>query len=514
MSDKKNRIGMDFQFGGSDDVRVNSNNQNYVPEVKSEGPFNMMLWGDFSGRNRQQQDVSDIGKRRLIEIDRDNIETILANFKITLSLRLDDSPSEPINVSIKSFDDFHPDELYENVEVFARLRSLRRRLKNNDTFSEAAAEIQGWLVEDEPVKTEELNTRENIAEILSTGLLDSILDNTQNTGKDATSSGSALADQLIKEIVSPYTLASKDPKQDEMVASVDSAITAHMQTILHHPDFQALESAWRSLDFLISRVDDGPKLKIYLLDVSKQELQDELLTDEVAETKLFKRFCDRSVGDKQYGLIVGNYTFADKVTDALLLSQIGLIAQHAGTSFIAAAGETLIGCESFSTTPDVDDWDRTLKSGFNNAWSIIRESSAAKHLGLALPGFLLRLPYGQRSKPVESFPFEEMPETHCHACYLWGNAAFLKAEQIVRAYSKRGWAMVVKEAYETENMPLHFYDDDSEQVVKPCAEIQLTERGGERFQQQGLMALWSVKNRDVIHSSDFCSLSADGHNLF
>ena len=517
MSDKKNRIGMEFSFGGNDDegiTRTEIKNSAPPPKRKSSGNFHTLVWGDFSGRaNRKLEDASNLSKRKFVEVDRDNIEMILESFAIELTLNLGGDDPVPVTIPLKSLDDFHPDELYENVSLFSQLRSIRRRLQNNNTFDEAAAEIQGWLIRDEP--KQEDPPRETVASIVGDSLLDSMIGNMQGTSADAQSkSGSALADQFIRNIVAPYVERASHPKQDEMVAAVDNAISAHMQSILHHPDFQALESAWRALDFLVSRTDTGSDLKIYLFDVSKQELQNDLLQSNASESGLYKRFCDRGSGDLEFSLIVGNYSFADKVTDVLLLSQIGTVVQQAGAVFIAAADERLAGCESLAKYPDVDDWKHEWKDGFTNAWNIVRESTVAKHVGLALPGFLLRNPYGERSKPIDAFPFEEMPATHCHGCYLWGNAAFLKAEQIMRAFTHGGWSLPVNEMYQTDNLPLHYYDDDGEQMIKPTAEIHLTERGGKQLQQRGLIALWSVKNSDAVRSSDFSSLANDGVALF
>jgi type VI secretion system protein ImpC len=197
----------------------------------------------------------------------------------------------------------------------------------------------------------------------------------------------------------------------------------------------------------------------------------------------------------------------------LSLASIGAIAQQAGAPFIAAADEALVGCESFATTPDYEDWNHRVSEGVDNAWQMLRQSSVAAYIGLALPRFLLRLPYGKKSRPIESFTFEEMPEEPCHACYLWGNAAFIKVELLARNFKKRGWQMQPGEEYQTDSLPVHFYTEDGETVGKPVAEILLTEKGGEIIAHQGLIPLWSVKNADAIRSSDFRSVAENGQTI-
>lgn len=513
MSDsKKNRTSFEMKIGQSKQANDKSSDEARPQQHKpDDGPFCMAILGDFSGREQQHRlEPETVGKRRMVEVDRDNLEELMAKFEIKLRLKMDNGAAAVIEIPVKELEDFHPDQLYENVEVFSQLRQLRNRLKNNRTFADAVQEMQGWLVtEKKPASKPDTDKPVDLDAALSTeNLLDSVFDASRNTATDSGStSGSAMVDDLVKQIVAPYVEPGPDPRKEKMLASVDQAISAHMQYILHHPDFQALEAAWLQLDFLVSRIETGSKVKLYLLDISRQELEADLAEDEVSQSGLYKRFCDPAPGDQAWGLILGNYQFDDRIEDILLLLQLGAIGRQAAAPFMAAAKETLVGCESFAVTPDVDDWNYNMEPKVQEAWSMLCQSDEAEYLGLVVPGFLLRSPYGKKSKPIDAFQFEEMPETHCHSCYLWGNGAFIKAEQMARAFIKKGWQMTPEEEYQTDNMPLHHYLDDGEMLTKPCAEILLTERGGLRILAQGLIPLWTVKNSDSIRSSDFNTLN-------
>ena len=507
---KKYRTGFEMNLGQTGKDASTSQTDDTQRTTSNDEPLCMAILGDFSGRdNRQNYDASSISKRRLILLDRDNIEGVLAGFKINLQLWLDDDSQESIDIPIGELEDFHPDNLYQNVEIFSQLRSLRTRLKNNKTFAEAAKELQAWrsseAVDEPPASATAADLDESLS---SDNLLDSMLEASQgNQSGKSSGSGNAMIDSLVKQIVAPYVEPKGDPRQDEMIASVDQAISAHMQFILHHPDFQALEAAWLSLDFLTRRVEADDSVKIYILDVTRHELEVDLSEDNVTQTALYQRFCDPAPGDIPWGLLIGNYRFTDRVEEIMTLLQIGAVARKAKAPFIAAANETLVGCESFAVTPDVEDWHYQLEPEVETAWSLLRHSDEAEYLSLAVPGFLLRSPYGKKSKPIESFAFEEMPELPCHSCYLWGNGAFIKAEQIARAFVQQGWDMNPAEARQTDRLPLHYFNQDGEMQAKPCAEIQLTEQGGRRIIQQGLIPLWSVKNSDSIRSSDFHSIA-------
>lgn len=515
----KNKPGMGFE------VNIRSKSENSLgstplsnaPETTANSPFCIAVLGDFSGLQKIQKspaDLKSINNRRFIEIDRDNFEEVMAGFKISLNLNMGE---ESIEIKINDLDDFHPDELYDKVETFSKLRSLRRRLKNNKTFADAASEIQGWLPDTENTlkidtdATDATDATEAIAP--PENLLDDILSVQQNQSASAATTEATHIDKLIKSIVAPYVEPASDPRQEEMIEMVDKATEIHMRDILHHPDFQASESAWQSLYFMIKRLESDPKLKVMLLDISKQELQLDLAVDDITTSAIYKKFCDGAAGDLPWSLLLGNYTFADTIDDVLSLANIGEVAKQSNASFIAAASETLAGCESFAKTPDYEDWNYEISEGVNEAWQLVRKSSVAEHIGLALPRFLLRLPYGNKSKPVESFSFEEMTDEHCHECYLWGNAAFIKAEMLARNFTSSAWKMTPREVYQTDGLPLFYYQDEGETVAKAVAEIYMKERGGEIINSQGLISLWSVKNADSIRSVDYQSISENSEEL-
>lgn len=504
-----------ISMGVEVNIDTNASAKSNTPKTSPNSPFCIAILGDFSGRgNRLMHAPETLTSRRLIEIDRDNFEQVMARFNISLNLNF--GATDSIQVDIKELDDFHPDELYEKLETFSKLRSLRRRLKNNNSFAEAAAEIQSWNPVDESPATQAATPAESeVHEAIQLdpgNLLDSLLDSQQPSSGASTTAASQI-DRLIKSVVAPYVEPAADPRQDEMISSVDHATQTHMRDILHHADFQALESAWQSLYFLLKRLETDASLKIKILDISKQELQADLAVDDITSSAIYKLFCDPAEGDTPYSVLLGNYSFKDSIDDVLSLASIGAIAQQAGAPFIAAADEALAGCESFATTPDYEDWNHSLSEGVSSAWQMLRQSSVAAYIGLALPRFLLRLPYGKKSNPVESFAFEEMPDKHCHACYLWGNAAFIKVELLARNFKKHGWHMRPGEEYQTDSLPVHFYQQDGETVSKPIAEIFLTEKGGQIISRQGLMPLWSVKNMDAIRSTDYRSVAENGQTI-
>lgn len=515
----KNRPGMGFAVNINTDSSHNkspnehSTTDNTVIKAGPDTPFCIAVLGGFSGKVSNTEKPRPLSARRIIEIDRDNLESVMASLDIELNLNIG---GEQVVIKINELDDFHPDELYDKVDSFSKLRSLKRRLKNNKTFAEAAAEIHSWStlkpVDTQPVSIESTAVLDK-DELPTENLLDTILGSSEQKETLESNAETAHINKLIRSIVAPYVEPAADPRQDELIAMVDHATEMHMRDILHHQEFQAIESAWQSVYFLIKRLETGSKLKINLLDISQLELAEDLAVEEISQSVLYKKFCDAAEGDSPWSILLGNYTFSDNIEDALTLANMGAIAQKAGASFIGAANEKLVGCESFSTAVDFEDWNYTMKNGVLEAWSLLRQSEVAKYIALTLPKFLLRVPYGKKGKPVEAFNFNEMPESHCHECYLWGNAAFLKVEMMARNFLVNGWNMLPTQVYQTNDLPVAYFEDEGEVIAKPIAEISLTERGGEQISQHGFISMWSVRNEDAVRSSDYRSISEAGEEM-
>jgi type VI secretion system protein ImpC len=216
------KISMGVEVNIDTNASVTSN----TPRTSPHTPFCIAILGDFSGRaNRAQHEPETLSSRRLIEIDRDNFEEVMALLNISLNLAF--SEGDGIQLAIKELDDFHPDELYEKLESFGKLRSLRRRLKNNNSFEEAAAEIQGWSSVNESQQTAATlpatPTEADLIEAIETdagNFLDNILDSQPQSSSQASSESSQI-ERLIKSVVAPYVIPAADPRQDEMIASVD-----------------------------------------------------------------------------------------------------------------------------------------------------------------------------------------------------------------------------------------------------------------------------------------------------
>jgi type VI secretion system protein ImpC len=489
-----------------------------VPEP--ETPFRIAILGDFSGwANRAILDSALAGRRPLL-VDRDNFEAVLAKLGVEIKLPLAGSESPPVTIRFRELEDFHPDRLFESLEVFQALRDTRQSLKDPSTFAALAKEFQKENKAPEssasPGRME--GPLKEISGQTTGDLFDQVLEETQ--GKEPVPEPSRVPsewDNFLKQIVTPYLVRDIEPQQAEMLAAVDAATGELMRSVLHHPDFQAMEAAWRGVHFLVSRLETGAELELYLLDIAKAELAADLMgAEDLRSTGTYRLLVEQTVetrGGEPWAVLAGNYTFDETREDAELLGRMARIARQAGAPFISAAHSHAVGCESLAETPDPDHWRRPVEAEGSQAWEALRKLPEATYLGLALPRFLLRLPYGADTEPTEQFNFEEMDAEPHHDHYLWGNPSFACVCLLAQAFSHYGWDLRPGAIQYIEGLPLHIYKEHGEARVKPCAEVVLTDRAVDLILDKGLMAFLSFRNQDRVRLARFQSLADPPTNL-
>lgn len=492
-----------IEIGGIN-IGTNSKQSTEPNKTQSKDPFHGLVMANFSG----DKDFSN--NLKPIQIDRDNFDEVLA--RINPNLILDIENNHNIELEFETLEDFEPDALYEALDIFAQLRTLRRRLSNQSTFSEAAQEMNDWGTTNQPAPETSIDTSNNKPAVETGNLLDAMLTETASRQEISQStSGSDLAKNLIRDIVAPHILPSADPKQAEYIESIDNSISELMNTVLHHPKFQALESAWRGLYFVVKRTKTDTDLKLFLLDISKTEIERAVDADDEKNTLFYKKVVEPYTGiagAKPWSVWIGDYEIRDQANDIFFLERMGKLATLANTTFITGASSQLVSCQSLTETPDADDWQLLRDSNILKAWQYLRDAEQAKHLALLFPKILLRLPYGAKTKAVECFDYEEMPES-IHENYLWANASYALLNLLAASYSLSKWQFKPGQLNEITDLPVHIYDDEGEQQIKPCAEILLTERGGEKVLQHGIMPVWSVKNEDKIRIGPMVSLYSE-----
>jgi type VI secretion system protein ImpC len=340
---------------------------------------------------------------------------------------------------------------------------------------------------------------------VSGNLLDQIAEETESSG--AAARPRRAVDPIrayVNEIVAPYLTPNPDPKQKELIAQVDAATSGQMSAVLHHPNLQPIEAAWRALYLLVRDVETSTQLGIYILDITRDELAADLSAGDLRSSAFHKLIVEEAVqtpGAHPWTLHGGNFTFTTSLDDIELLAKIGMIARAGGAPFLAAAHSRVLGCDSIVSSPHPREWKA------QPVWDEVRQFPEAAWIGLALPRFLLRLPYGKKTDSTERFDYEEMPGIPRHEDYLWGNPAFLAITLTAQAFSELGWAMRPGAIQNVRGLPLHIYNEDGAPVAKPCAEVLLTEQAATTMIDRGLMPLLTMKGTDTVRVGMFQSVS-------
>jgi type VI secretion system protein ImpC len=480
-------------------------------------PFCIAILADFSGRANRGicETGSSLAARRRIAVDVDNLDKLPKQLDCELDLPLGGIDGPHVCLQFGEMSDFHPDRIFDRLEVFQGLRTLRKRLQDPATFAEAASQVRSWLTgRKEAGKPEAGETpRSPAQEESDAGTIERLLGKPPGKKPSFSSAGRRVdIEKLIAEVVKPYIVPAPDSRQPELVAQADQAISGQMRAILHQPDFKELEAAWLLLRFIVSQVETDETLKIYVIDVSKAELAADLVSsDALQATGTYRLIVERSVGvpgANPYALLLGCFTFDQTLDDIKLLHQLGRIAQAAGAPLLAGADSHFAGCPSLAATPDPNDWRWQPAPDALQAWQQLRGSPEAAYIGLLLPRFLLRLPYGSKTDPIERFGLEEFSPLAGHEQYLWGNSAALCTCLLAQAFREFSWNLTGGLGCDLSGLPLHIYESAGQKHVTPCAETILTERAYTSIIDKGLMPAVSVKGRDAVRLPRFQSLAS------
>ncbi len=314
---------------------------------------------------------------------------------------------------------------------------------------------------------------------------------------------------LAEQVLSKSDIVSDDVTQtiNAYVAEIDRKLSEQINLIMHHADFQKLESAWRGLHHLVNNTETDQQLKIRVMNISKKDLGKTLKRYKGTawdQSPIFKKMYEEEygqLGGEPYGCLVGDYYFDHSPPDVELLAGIAQVAAAAHAPFIAAANSTLMGMDSWNELANPRDLAKIFSTPDYAAWRSLRESEDAKYIGLTMPRILARLPYGAETDPVEEFDFEEDTAGADSSKYTWPNAAYAMAVNINRSFKEYGWCSRIRgieSGGAVEGLPAHTFPTDDGGVDMKCpTEIAITDRRAAELDKKGMMPLVHRKNSDM-----------------
>jgi type VI secretion system protein ImpC len=415
-------------------------------------PMRLLVVGDFSGKAVAER--APLASRPTHRVDVDNLDDVVQRLLPRLTVAAGE-------IRFKQIDDFHPDRLYDRLDLFETLRQARAK---------------------PPAGSDDLLGR--------------LLGKPPESGAGATAAPASGLDALIRDIVAPHIVKDTSAQTTPYLAAVDAAIAEQMRTLLHGPAFQSLEAAWRGVRWLISSLELDENLQLHLFDVTREELLADIVAAQgkLAQTGLYRALVDRwrnVAGGEGWSALVGLIHFGPSDADIGLLAALGLLASQAGGPLLADADLTLAGADASALA----------------GWQALRRSEAAPWIGLAAPRVLLRLPYGKGSDPIEAFAFDEFAGQPVQEEFLWGNASLAMALLIGRAFTARGWDMEPGDEREIGDFPAYTFIRDGEREMQACGERALTETQIETLLRAGLVPIASRRDRNAVVAIRFQSVS-------
>lgn len=293
---------------------------------------------------------------------------------------------------------------------------------------------------------------------------------------------------------------------EAIIAEIDRKMGEQIDRIIHHADFQQLESAWRGLHYLVNNTETDEMLKIRVMNISKKDLYRTLRRHKGIgwdQSPIFRRIYEEEygqLGGAPYGCLVGDYYFDHSAPDVEMLAGMAKIAAAAHCPFLAGADPGVMQMDSWQQLANPRDLTKIFENTEYAPWRSLRESDDSRYIGLAMPRFLGRMPYGAKSNPVDQFDFEEDTEGADHHRYLWLNAAYAMAVNINRSFKVYGWATSIRGVESggvVENLPCHTFPTDDGGVDMKCpTEIAISDRREAELAKNGFMPLIHRKNTD------------------
>jgi len=312
--------------------------------------------------------------------------------------------------------------------------------------------------------------------------------------------------EFVSQVMSGELTMSKnmDVAINSRIAEIDRLVSAQMNEIMHHEDFQKMEGSWRGLQHLVRNSLTGPNLKIKVMSVTKNDLlKDFERALEFDQSALFKKVYEEeygTFGGSPIGALIGDFEFGNHPQDMSLLESISQVAAAAHAPFLSAASSGMFGWDSYSEMSEVRDISKIFDRVEYMKWRSFRESEDSRYVGLTMPHVLMREPYGAATKPTETFRFEEDVDGKDHKKYLWGNAAYALGTCLTEAFSMYGWCVAIRGVEGgglVQGLPTHTFETDEGEVAMKCpTEVAITDRREKEFADNGFIPLVHCKNTD------------------
>jgi type VI secretion system protein ImpC len=318
--------------------------------------------------------------------------------------------------------------------------------------------------------------------------------------------GKTVLTEFIKQVLDGQMTVSPDIETMilQRVSQIDHLLSLQLNEILHHPKFQQLEGTWRGIRYTLENSETSANLKIKVFNASKKEvLRDLQRVPEFDQSQMFKKVYEHEFGvygGEPFACLIGDYEFGRGSEDVELLERISQVAAAAHAPFIAASAPELLNMDSFTQMDAPRDLAKVFDTTEYARWKGFRLSEDSRYVCLTMPRVLMRVPYGNDTKPVDAFHYEEGVTGNDHSQYLWGNAAYALGARITNAFSKYGWCAAIRGVEGgglVDSLPTHnFKTEEGDLALKCPTETLITDRREKELGDLGFAPLVHCKGTD------------------
>jgi hypothetical protein len=455
----------------------------------------VVVIADLSGSSSR-----DLANARVTRIDVETFDAVLRSLQPTATIEAGTPGGAEQALTFASLEDFSPDKLYESLDSIVELRRTRERLSNTSTFAAEQSRLLADAAPGESAVTAE-DDASTFERLLGARPAGQPRVPAPASAAPAPASTLSSFDQMLRNLVAPHILRGPGSEQQQLIASVDAAISDEMRRVLHAPALQRLEATWRGLRNLVFENQLGADLQVSVLDASRADLIADLraCAGDLERSQLYRLLVQptTSLGATAFSLVIADFSVTGSDEDVSLLAGLGAVAGQAGGCLLAAADPVLWGASDLSRQSDRRSWSKPDEALIARM-ALLRSSAVAPFIGLCGPRILGRVPYGPKTDPIESFAFTELTADPAHTDFLWVNPAFACAQLILGAVAESGWESGPGTLLDLGELPHVMIRAAGSDAVEPCAEVFLDESSAQLILGHGVMPFLSYRNRNAV----------------
>jgi type VI secretion system protein ImpC len=452
----------------------------------------VLVIADLSGAARRPERT--LASARIDRISVDDFEAKLRRLQPRVSIA--GAAGSEQTLTFESITDFHPDQLYDRLELSAAIPPAGR-----DSPAVVAPQLTAAAVAS--------GEASDFARLLGRAPA-------PKSSPAARPAAPGALDQLLRDLVAPHLVPEPALAQPGAEAAILEAKSDALRRVLHAPAFQRLEASWRGLRWLVFENALAGGLEVFVLDASRADLVEDLRAcgGELERSQLYRLLVQAQSGPDgvPLSLVIGDYTFGGSDEDVSLLAGLGAAAAQAGGCFLGGAEPELWGARDLAREPERGFWSKPEEVQSAQV-ALLRASAVAPFIGLCMPRVLGRVPYGERSDPIDRFDFSELPPDPEHEQFLWINAAYACAQLILAGVAERGWDTGPGSVLDLGDLPHARYQAAGGNAIKPCAEVHLDEASAAHVLHCGLMPLMSYRNRNAVRLARLQSIASPAASL-